>query len=671
MKFSCVMLCLAAVFPLMQCTSKNSTPPPDNNIEEQLDERITLPETCSLKKRVARDDQGLPKSAKPASSEKRPEAAAGGPPIHRRAPKNRPRLKKNIERLQSAYHASSEKRPAPDATAGGPPIHRRPRAPKRASSAPSEPPAPVTQAPPEQEHKEPETSSGADETPKPKHFMELILDRSSTMSSMQQSKTKTECTFTKRPLGLTIWDDVDGKITGTCMVTAVTGQAKQKGIVVDSQLLSVTDGSGKLLWEPGGPGCSLDLDEFDSEFTDSFTKRSAIQCVESASLPVTLSFRCPLYAKVIGVNTYLEDQRRANADEGLDCRVTVRAFEFDRMVETVRWNEPIDAVPPLTAQDLEREWAVPRPVYRSIPGSGPGLSEALSNAIDNIERASPDEDAVSKRTVVIMTDMHTTQHIGDLRKRITAKLALPNPYTFVFLGAKQYGCHLDAIATAATYGIPRGTALTFGTDPPKVISAWQSASTVVCRSISSQLRCHCEGVLPGFITPYLEAVRVGAERFLHVPKNIAVMILSFIRCSGSVMIPKNIAVMYCHQRCAESPDGPVSFSRMQRDRSAPDLPPWLRPRSQYNDLSEAMMNPPTRTFSYEDLMTGMGPPPPKPKETFLIHKIRPGIFPKPPSPDPRPAMVRSLPRIPTSSLPEGEEQKQQSDAVDEEDRKVN
>jgi len=78
-------------------------------------------------------------------------------------------------------------------------------------------------------------------------------------------------TFDEKPVGLSV-DDVNNKV----IVTKVRNQARLRGIVPGSQLLSVDD----LQWDVMDPLA--------------FTKTSVTQYVKTAQLPIKMSFKCPL-----------------------------------------------------------------------------------------------------------------------------------------------------------------------------------------------------------------------------------------------------------------------------------------------------------------------------------------------------------------------------------------
>ena len=161
-----------------------------------------------------------------------------------------------------------------------------------------------------------------------------------------------------------------------------------------------------------------------------------------------------------GVNEFIKDRKnfeRKNSNHNSIVSVTT----FDTLVE-----KPI---PPTLVENI------PEVTYNMIqPRGATALVDAIWSSIEDMEKCSPDGDSNSTRTIVVMTDgFDNSSKItkGVLNTKMQEKMALSNPYNFIFLAANQ-----DAITTAQNFGISPENALSYGATPQHCLSAMKSAS---------------------------------------------------------------------------------------------------------------------------------------------------------------------------------------------------
>jgi len=162
-----------------------------------------------------------------------------------------------------------------------------------------------------------------------------------------------------------------------------------------------------------------------------------------------------------GFNTFLKDQKAAPGE----ARLTLA--QFDTEYEIVHDGKPIGDVP-----DLNDSTFVPRgntalldAIGRTINATGKRLSDM------------PEADRPAKVVFVIITDGQENSSreftVGKVNEMISHQRNVYG-WQFIFLGANQ-----DAIATAAAYGIAKGSSLTYAANSVGTQALFASASSNV------------------------------------------------------------------------------------------------------------------------------------------------------------------------------------------------
>lgn len=135
------------------------------------------------------------------------------------------------------------------------------------------------------------------------------------------------------------------------------------------------------------------------------------------------------------------------------AREVVENLPVDAEVRVITFNETV-RVGPLTSRDQANSNLDTRLAHGTT-----ALREAILMAMEAEEEEDEEEEAVEIVTFVVLTDGQdnaSSATVEDVRQVI--ERANARGWRFLFLGANQ-----DAIAAAATYGIARDRALTFGT----------------------------------------------------------------------------------------------------------------------------------------------------------------------------------------------------------------
>lgn len=168
-------------------------------------------------------------------------------------------------------------------------------------------------------------------------------------------------------------------------------------------------------------------------------------------------------ATVSGFNEFIRAQRE------LPGEVRVKLVQFDDQYE-VAFDKPLAEVPELTQDHF-----VPRGMTALFDAQGKtivALGEELA--------ALPESERPSKVIVVTLTDgienaskEYTLDAVASLIKQQTEQYS----WDFVFLAANQ-----DAVRTAATMNIPRGSAITYRSDRESSRRAMAAASDYVSAS---------------------------------------------------------------------------------------------------------------------------------------------------------------------------------------------
>lgn len=173
-----------------------------------------------------------------------------------------------------------------------------------------------------------------------------------------------------------------------------------------------------------------------------------------------------------GFNQFLDDQKKVPGT------ATITLNQFDDKYERV-----IDAQDIQTAHNLTKETFVPRGMTALLDGIGKSISDTGTrlSAIDESNRP-------SKVVMVIITDggensskEYTKTQINKMIQEQRDKYS----WEFVFLGANQ-----DAIATAESFSIPKGNAMTYAHNSAGTISAFASTS----RNLQSVRMCHSQSM---------------------------------------------------------------------------------------------------------------------------------------------------------------------------------
>lgn len=146
-----------------------------------------------------------------------------------------------------------------------------------------------------------------------------------------------------------------------------------------------------------------------------------------------------------GFNSMIEKQKA----EGQD--VLVSTILFNHTMKIVHDRVPIAEVEPMTSRDYE-------------PGGMTALLDAVGKTIEHIktiQKYARDEDRPDKTMFIITTDgcenSSTRFNIDDVKKMIGAQKE--TGWEFLFLGA-----NIDAIGTAARFGIDRSHAANYHAD---------------------------------------------------------------------------------------------------------------------------------------------------------------------------------------------------------------
>lgn len=155
---------------------------------------------------------------------------------------------------------------------------------------------------------------------------------------------------------------------------------------------------------------------------------------------------------------------------------TVSPHQFDDVYETVYAGRPAKEAPELTRLTFE-------------PRGSTALLDAIGRTIDQTGQrlaSLPESDRPDKVLVVILTDgqenasrEYTKQAVLDRIRHQEDKYA----WTFVFLGAG-----IDAIATAASFGIGANNALRYANDP----AGWRQGFDALAVG-TSNLKCRAAG----------------------------------------------------------------------------------------------------------------------------------------------------------------------------------
>lgn len=159
-----------------------------------------------------------------------------------------------------------------------------------------------------------------------------------------------------------------------------------------------------------------------------------------------------------GFNSFVADQRKIAGK----CLVTLT--QFDDVYEVVYSGRPISDVPPLTL----------------VPRNSTALLDAIGKTINDTGKrlaALSDADRPEHVIVVIITDggeNASREFKGDKIQEMIKHQRETYNWQFVFIGANQ-----DAIATAASIGIPQANSLTFAANAVGTRGSYESLSNAV------------------------------------------------------------------------------------------------------------------------------------------------------------------------------------------------
>jgi uncharacterized protein YegL len=168
-----------------------------------------------------------------------------------------------------------------------------------------------------------------------------------------------------------------------------------------------------------------------------------------------------------GFNSILKEQ------SGKEGEVLVTTYLFNNDSRMIHDRVPIREVPPMTEKD-----------YRA--GGCTALLDAIGDAIHHIvgiHRYARKEDLPEQTLFVITTDgMENASHrySSDEVKAMVEKEKAKHGWEFLFLGA-----NIDAVETAARFGIGRDRAVNFHSDSRGQALNYKVVSEAVC-----QVRCH-------------------------------------------------------------------------------------------------------------------------------------------------------------------------------------
>lgn len=161
-----------------------------------------------------------------------------------------------------------------------------------------------------------------------------------------------------------------------------------------------------------------------------------------------------------GFNSMLEKQRRAAGE----CYVTTVLFDGES--ELLHDRLSLDEVPPMTEEDYQ-------------VGGCTALLDALGDAIQSIERIhkyARKEDVPERTLFVITTDGQenaSRRHTADrIRRMIERKKK--SGWEFLFIGA-----NIDAVSTAARYGIAKSRAVNYNADSCGTRVLYESVSDAI------------------------------------------------------------------------------------------------------------------------------------------------------------------------------------------------
>ena len=176
-------------------------------------------------------------------------------------------------------------------------------------------------------------------------------------------------------------------------------------------------------------------------------------------------------ATVAGVNRFIEEQKHVPGT------ATLKLVQFDDIYEEV-FDTPIGEAPELTLSKT------PRPGQRTYePRGSTALLDAIGRTITELGSglaAMPEEERPSKVIVIIMTDGLENASKSFKAPQILDLIVQQRDiykWDFVYLGANQ-----DAIATAASMGIARASAITYSPVAPAAMHAISGTSAAVGRS---------------------------------------------------------------------------------------------------------------------------------------------------------------------------------------------
>lgn len=159
-----------------------------------------------------------------------------------------------------------------------------------------------------------------------------------------------------------------------------------------------------------------------------------------------------------GFNKFLADQQAAPGTAAITLN------QFDDKYERI-----IDAKPIAEAKPLDGTTFVPR--------GSTALLDAIGKSIEDTGKrleGTPENDRPSKVVCVIITDGHENASHRFSRQQIDAMIREQRDkwqWEFVFLGANQ-----DAIATAASMGIPAAAAMSYAGNAAGTTAAYASVS---------------------------------------------------------------------------------------------------------------------------------------------------------------------------------------------------
>ncbi len=168
-------------------------------------------------------------------------------------------------------------------------------------------------------------------------------------------------------------------------------------------------------------------------------------------------------ATIAGFNQFLAEQRK------LDGEARLSLVQFDHEYEPVFEATPLNDVPELDAN-------------RYVPRGRTALLDAIGLTIDRTGQrlaSQAEPDRPGQVLFVILTDGHENsshRYTADQIFQMIEHQQDVCQWQFIYLGANQ-----DAIATAASYGIGAGHAMTYDATPAASGRAWGSLSSSTAR----------------------------------------------------------------------------------------------------------------------------------------------------------------------------------------------